>query len=123
DPDFQAVAQPVAAPRPTADQGVRLRLQVIIVVAEAGDVNQTLDGEFHELAEEAEILDTDDDGVEGLPGPAFEMGQQLDLDQLALGGFGPALRPGTMFGQNDQLIRVGLWFLAVEDGGNLAVNL
>ena len=66
DPHDLAVAQPVPAARSAADQGVRSGLEVVVVVAQAGDVDQALDRQLDEPAEEAEVLDADDDRVEGL---------------------------------------------------------
>ena len=64
DPHDLAIAQPVAAAGTAADQGVRSRFEVVVVVRQAGDVDQALDGQFAQPAEQAEILDPDDDGVE-----------------------------------------------------------
>ena len=60
DPHDDAVAQPVPAPRTAADQGVRPGLEVVVIVGQAGDVDQALDGQLDEPAEEAEVLDADD---------------------------------------------------------------
>ena len=90
--------------------------QVIVVVGQAGDVDQPLDRQLDEAAEQAEILDADDHGVEGLADLLFQVGEQLDPDQLALGGLGPALGPGAVLGQDDQLVVVGSRLLPVEPG-------
>ena len=66
DPDLDAVAQPVAPAGAAADQRVRPGLQVVVVVGQAGDVDQPLDRQLDEPAEEAEVLDADDDRVERL---------------------------------------------------------
>ena len=79
-------------------------LQVVVIVGQAGDVHQALDRQLDEPAEEAEVLDADDDGVELLADAAFQVGEQLDLDQLALGGLGPALGPGAVLAQDGQLV-------------------
>ena len=57
DPDDLAIAQPVAAARPAADQGVRPGLEIIVVVRQAGDVDQALDRQLAQPAEQAEVLD------------------------------------------------------------------
>ena len=112
DPDLDPVAQPVAAARAAADQGVRPRFEVVVVVGQAGDVDQALDRQLDEPAEEAEVLDADDDRVESLADVLLEVGQELDLDQLALGRLGPALGPGAVLGQDGQLVVVALGLLA-----------
>ena len=66
DADLDPVAQAVAAARAAADEGVRPRFEVVVVVGQAGDVDQALDRQLDEPAEEAEVLDADDDGVERL---------------------------------------------------------
>ena len=71
-------------------------------------MDQPLGGELDEPAEEAEVLDADDHRVERLADVAGQVGQQLDLDQLALGGLGPALGPGAVLGQGGQLVEVRL---------------
>ncbi len=38
-------------------------------------MDQPLDREFHQPAEEAEVLDADDHRVEGLADPSFEISQ------------------------------------------------
>ena len=73
DLDLDLVAQPVPAARAAADQGVRPLFQVKEVVAQAGDVDQALGGQLDEPAEEAEVLDADDDRVEGLADASFEV--------------------------------------------------
>ena len=102
---------------------MRPGFEVVIVVGQAGDVDQALDRQLDEPAEEAEVLDADDDGVERLADVVLQVGQELDLDQLALGGLGPALGPRAVLGQDDQLVDVALGLLAVEDRGELAVDL
>ena len=71
-------------------------------------MDQSLGGELDEPAEEAEVLDGDDHGVERLADMAGEVGQELDLDQLALGGLGPAFGPGAMFRQRGEFVEVRL---------------
>ena len=106
--NLDPVAQPMPSARAAADQGVRPRLEVVVVVGQAGDVDQALDRQLDEPAEEAEVLDADDDGVERLADLLLQVGQQLDPDQLALGGLGPALGPGAVLAQDDQLVEVAL---------------
>ena len=68
--DLDPVAEPMPPARAAADQRVRPRLQVVVVVGQAGDVDQALDRQLDQPAEEAEVLDADDDGVELLADPA-----------------------------------------------------
>ena len=95
------------SPRAPADQGVGPRLEIVVVVGQAGDVDQALDGQLDQAAEEAEILDADDRS-RGTPrrSSGFQVGQQLDLDQLALGGLGPPLGARAVLAQDDQLVDV-----------------
>ena len=123
DLDRERVAQAVAATGAAADQGVRPLFEVVIVVGEAADVEQALDRELDEPAEEAEVLDADDHRVEGLADAALQVGQQLDLDQLALGRLGPALGPRAVLGQDGQLVVVAGGLLAFEERHELAVDL
>ena len=123
DADFELVAQAVAAARATADQGVGFGLEVVVVVGQAGDVDEALDGQFGELAEEAEVFDADDDGVEGFTDAGFEVSEELDLDQLAFGGIGPAFGAGAVLAQDEQFVGVGLGLLAGQEGDELAVDL
>ena len=55
-------------------------------------------------AEEAEILDLDDDRVEGLADLILQVGEQLHPDQLAFGGLGPSLGARAVLAQDDQLV-------------------
>ena len=47
-----------------------------------------------------------------------EIIQQLDLGQLALGGFGPALAVGTMLAQHGQLAEIVARLLAGQQGSS-----
>ena len=51
-----AVAQAVAAARAAADQGVGPGLEVVVVVGQRRDVDQALDRQLDEAAEQAEVL-------------------------------------------------------------------
>ena len=66
DADLDPVAQPVPDAGTPADERVGAGFEVVEVVGQAGDVDQALDGQLDELAEQAEVLDADDDRVERL---------------------------------------------------------
>ena len=53
----------------------------------------------------------------------FQVGQQLDPDQLALGGLGPPLGPRAVLAQDEQLVDVAPRLLALEQRDELAVDL
>ena len=113
----------MAAAGAAADQGVRAGFEVIVVVGQAGDVDQSLDRQLAEPAEEPEILDSDDDGVEGLADLVFQVGQQFHPDQLALGGLGASLGARAVLGEHDQLVMTAARLFPLEPGDQLAMDL
>ena len=86
-------------------------------------MDQALDRQLAQPAEKPEVLDSDDDGVKGLADLLFEVGEQLDPDQLALGGLGPALGARAVLAQHDQLVMVAARLLPLEPGDQLAMDL
>ncbi len=123
DPDEGAVAQPMATTRPAPDQGVSAGLQVVVVVRQGRDVDEALDGQFRQAAEQPEILDSHDDRVERVADVVFQVGEELHADQLALRGVGPTLGAGTVLAQHDQLVRTVRGLLPFEPGDQLAMHL
>ena len=84
--------------------------------------SQPFDRQLHEPAEEAEILDADDDRMELLADLPLQVGQQLDADQLPLGRLGPAFGPRAVLAQDDQLVGVAPRLLPLQDRRHLAVR-
>ena len=95
------------AARSAPDQGVRSGLEVVEVVAQAGDVDQAVDRQLGEPAEKPEVFDADDDRVKRLADALLEVSQELDSDQIALGGLGPALGAGAVLAQGATARRGG----------------
>ncbi len=55
--DLELVPQSMTPAGASADQGVGLGFQVVVVIAQARDVDQPLDRQLDQAAEEAEVLD------------------------------------------------------------------
>ena len=119
DPYLQPITEPVSPARSPADQGVRFGLEVIVVVTQAGDVNEPLGGKLHQPAEEAEVLDADDDRVERLADPRLGVGEQLDLGpaprSAASARFSVLVRCSGQDASSSSKSLLGL--LALEQGG------
>ena len=118
-----AVSEPVPAARSASDQRVGSGLEVVEVIAQAGDVDQAVDRQLAEPAEKPEVLDADDDRVKRLAESFLEVSQKLDSDQIALGGFGPAFGAGAVLAQGKQLVVVAAGLLPLEPGDQLAMDL
>ncbi len=123
DPHDLAIAQPVATAGSAADQGVRTGFEIIVVIRQTGDVDQPLHRQFAEPAKQPEILDSDDDGMESLADVVFQIREQLDADQLAFGGLGPALGAGAVLAEDHEFVMFGSRLLTLEQGDQLAMDL
>ena len=51
------------------------------------------------------------------------MGQQLDADQLAFGGLGPAFGSRAVLAEHEQLVSMAPRLLALQQRGQLAMHL
>ena len=99
DPHQLAVAQPMPAAGSAADQRVRSLLRGSKNRRSGWKRGSGRRPAARQPAEEPEIFDPDDDRVKGLADAVFQVGQQLDSDQVALGGLGPPLGPSAVLAQ------------------------
>ena len=98
-------------------------LKVVEVVGQASHVQQAINWQFHELAEQAELFHAREYGMEEFTNLGLQMGQKLDLDQLPFRRFGPLLGPGAMLGQHAEFVGIGLGGPALDQAHQLPVNL
>jgi hypothetical protein len=71
DPCFDSISQPESPARAPPDKRVRLLFEVIEVVSQACHMQETLDRQLHKLAEEPEVLDSDNHRVERFANPTL----------------------------------------------------
>src|SRR5262245_3447788 len=112
--DLHLVAEPVAVPVTAAFEQVTFRVEVVVVVPQAADVHEPLGRELLALREEAEFDHARNHRVHHQTEPVAQVGQEAQLDRLALGRLGPPLRLRAMLGDVTQLLLVGLRLSAGE---------
>ena len=124
DPHELAVSQPMPAARSAPDQCVRAGLQVVKIITQAGDVDQAVDRQLTEPAEESEIFHSYDDSVKASGrGDRSGNARSFNLIKSALGGFGPALGASAVLAQGKQFVVVAAGLLGIEPCDQLPMDL
>ena len=86
-------------------------------------MQQAFDGHLHEPAKQTEVFDAGNDSVKCDADVVFQVSQQFDANQLALGGLRPPFRPRTMFAKYNELIEGAPRLFSLQERYELAMNL